>query len=69
MIAAREAGRAQTIEDRAEAIAAALHAAAADDLVLIAGKGHENYQIIGTTKIHWDDREAVSEAWVGREDA
>ena len=30
-----------------------------DDIVLIAGKGHEDYQIIGKTKIHLDDREVV----------
>ena len=29
------------------------------DSLLIAGKGHENYQIIGTQKIHFDDRETV----------
>lgn len=43
--------------DRASAIAAAIAEAGADDLVLIAGKGHEDYQILGTTKIHFDDRE------------
>ena len=29
------------------------------DIVIIAGKGHENYQIIGTTRAHFDDREEV----------
>ncbi|MEX1315835.1 MAG: UDP-N-acetylmuramoyl-L-alanyl-D-glutamate--2,6-diaminopimelate ligase [Synechococcaceae cyanobacterium] len=48
--------------DRAAAIAAAIAAAAADDLVLIAGKGHEDYQILGTTKIHFDDREQAEQA-------
>ena len=43
--------------DRASAIADVIAAAGADDLVLIAGKGHEDYQILGTTKIHFDDRE------------
>ena len=43
--------------DRGRAIEAAIHAAATEDLVLIAGKGHEDYQILGTTKIHFDDRE------------
>ena len=48
--------------DRAAAIATAIAAAAPDDLVLIAGKGHEDYQILGTTKIHFDDREEAEKA-------
>ncbi len=44
------------------AIAGAIAAAGADDLVLIAGKGHEDYQILGTTKIHFDDREEAEKA-------
>ncbi|MFM7640408.1 MAG: UDP-N-acetylmuramoyl-L-alanyl-D-glutamate--2,6-diaminopimelate ligase, partial [Cyanobium sp.] len=43
--------------DRAQAIASAIAGAGEDDLVLIAGKGHEDYQILGTRKIHFDDRE------------
>ena len=43
--------------DRAKAIALAIAEAGPDDVVLIAGKGHEDYQILGTTKIHFDDRE------------
>jgi UDP-N-acetylmuramyl-tripeptide synthetase len=46
-----------TIVDRAEAIGAAIHVAEPGDVVVIAGKGHENYQIIGRTKHHMDDRE------------
>jgi UDP-N-acetylmuramoyl-L-alanyl-D-glutamate--2,6-diaminopimelate ligase len=48
--------------DRARAIARAIASAGADDLVLIAGKGHEDYQILGTTKIHFDDREEAEKA-------
>jgi len=49
------------IPDRKDAISTALTCAAAGDVVLIAGKGHEDYQIIGTEKIHFDDREVVRE--------
>lgn len=54
--------RTDTIPDRRTAIAAAIAAAAAGDVVLVAGKGHEDYQIIGTEKIHFDDREEVAAA-------
>jgi len=47
------------IADRASAIAFAIDQAAIDDLVLIAGKGHENYQIIGNVQYHFSDREQV----------
>ncbi|MEI7664679.1 MAG: UDP-N-acetylmuramoyl-L-alanyl-D-glutamate--2,6-diaminopimelate ligase [Synechococcaceae cyanobacterium ELA263] len=48
---------AQVEPDRAAAIALAIAGAGADDLVLIAGKGHEDYQILGSEKVHFDDRE------------
>lgn len=47
------------IGDRREAIRAALTGARPGDVVVVAGKGHEDYQIIGTTKHHFDDREEV----------
>ena len=56
----------QVEADRASAIAAAIAAAAPDDLVLIAGKGHEDYQILGTTRIHFDDREEALKALQAR---
>lgn len=49
--------------DRREAIYYAMQNAVEGDVVLIAGKGHEDYQIIGTTKIHFDDREVVCDYW------
>lgn len=48
--------------DRAKAIEIAVQNAQKDDIIVIAGKGHENYQIIGREKIHFDDREAVQNA-------
>jgi UDP-N-acetylmuramoyl-L-alanyl-D-glutamate--2,6-diaminopimelate ligase len=48
--------------DRRQAIIAAITAAQAGDTVLIAGKGHEDYQILGTEKIHFDDREEAAAA-------
>ena len=53
----------ETIVDRAEAIRRAVQLAQPSDVILIAGKGHEDYQIIGDTKIHFDDREQVAEAF------
>ena len=49
----------QLIEDREEAIRLALKSAQPGDIVLIAGKGHENYQIYGSKKIHFSDREVA----------
>ena len=49
----------EKIVDRKKAIEKALKLLKEDDLLLIAGKGHEDYQIIGNTKIHLDDREIV----------
>jgi UDP-N-acetylmuramoyl-L-alanyl-D-glutamate--2,6-diaminopimelate ligase len=48
--------------DRARAIALAIAAAGPGDTVLIAGKGHEDYQIIGTVKHHFDDHEHAAAA-------
>ncbi len=52
--------------DRATAIDLAVNHAAPADVVLIAGKGHEDYQVIGTEKRHFDDREHARAALVRR---
>ncbi len=49
------------MEDRRAAIAHALQMAATHDVVLLAGKGHETYQIRGTEKLHFDEAEIVAE--------
>jgi UDP-N-acetylmuramoyl-L-alanyl-D-glutamate--2,6-diaminopimelate ligase len=51
------------ISDRREAIRTASTLAKAGDIILVAGKGHEDYQIIGTVKHHFDDREEVAKAF------
>jgi UDP-N-acetylmuramoyl-L-alanyl-D-glutamate--2,6-diaminopimelate ligase len=48
--------------DRHKCIESAIRAAQAGDTILIAGKGHEDYQIIGREKIHFDDREEAQAA-------
>lgn len=48
--------------DRAKAIATAVQMARNGDIVLLAGKGHEDYQIIGTEKRHFSDAEEASKA-------
>lgn len=48
--------------DRAKAISFAINEAREDDVVLIAGKGHENYQIFGATKHHFSDVEQAQAA-------
>ena len=50
------------IINRQEAIEYAINLASQNDLVLIAGKGHENYQVLGTQTIHFDDREVARSA-------
>ena len=48
--------------DRGKAIQSAIGLAHESDLILIAGKGHEDYQIIGKEKRHLDDREVAAQA-------
>ena len=45
--------------NRAKAIERSIHMASADDIVLIAGKGHEDYQVVGDVTTHFSDREVV----------
>jgi UDP-N-acetylmuramoyl-L-alanyl-D-glutamate--2,6-diaminopimelate ligase len=51
-----------SISDRREAIHRAIFQAKPNDVVIIAGKGHETYQIVGSNKYHFDDREIAREA-------
>jgi UDP-N-acetylmuramoyl-L-alanyl-D-glutamate--2,6-diaminopimelate ligase len=51
----------ERIEDRRAAIARALATASPDDVILLAGKGHETYQIRGTARLPFDEREIVRE--------
>jgi len=57
----QQPARAKVIADRAVAIEYALNHAAKNDLVLIAGKGHEDYQIVGTQKRDFSDRACVEQ--------
>jgi UDP-N-acetylmuramoyl-L-alanyl-D-glutamate--2,6-diaminopimelate ligase len=53
----------EVISDRARAIQRAVAMSADGDVLVIAGKGHEDYQIVGDQRIHFDDREAVRKAF------
>lgn len=55
------------IGDREKAIKRAIDIARRDDFVLIAGKGHEDYQIIGSKKLHFDDREVARKYIIDKE--
>lgn len=52
----------KVIENRIEAIKFAVSIAKKDDIIVLAGKGHETYQILNTGTIHLDEREVVAEA-------
>ncbi|HVW83959.1 MAG TPA: UDP-N-acetylmuramyl-tripeptide synthetase, partial [Bryobacteraceae bacterium] len=63
MVGARRSDTRTIVEpDRAAAIRKAIEEARAGDIVLLAGKGHETYQIFKDRTIHFDDREVASEA-------
>ena len=55
-------GKFKTVPDRAEAIYEAIKTAGPGDIVLIAGKGHEDYQIFKDKTIHFDDAEVAADA-------
>jgi UDP-N-acetylmuramoyl-L-alanyl-D-glutamate--2,6-diaminopimelate ligase len=65
-VPAQEKSKAQVFVDRKQAIAETLSQASEGDVVLIAGKGHEDYQIIGTQKFPFSDVKIVEEVLGGR---
>nr|WP_100373296.1 UDP-N-acetylmuramoyl-L-alanyl-D-glutamate--2,6-diaminopimelate ligase [Bacillus sp. FJAT-45037] len=62
MVEGLDAENYTVILDRKEAIYQAIGEAKKDDIIVIAGKGHETYQILGSRTIHFDDREVAREA-------
>lgn len=60
--AAKENQDYRVVMDRKQAIEHAINSARRGDIVLIAGKGHEDYQILGSEKIYFDDREIAANA-------
>ena len=63
MAGVREGARCLRIADRAQAIRTADMLARPNDIILVAGKGHETYQIVGREKRHFDDREELAAAF------
>ncbi len=63
MAGVREGARCLRIADRAQAIRTAVMLARPNDIILVAGKGHETYQIVGREKRHFDDREELAAAF------
>ena len=56
----------KVITNRVEAIKYAIETAMKDDIIVLAGKGHETYQILSTGTIHLDEREVIAEALSGK---
>jgi UDP-N-acetylmuramoyl-L-alanyl-D-glutamate--2,6-diaminopimelate ligase len=65
-LSVEQRGRAATQVDRRTAIRKAIERLDAGDVLVIAGKGHEDYQILGTEKIHFDDAEVARDALLER---
>lgn len=63
MAGVRDGARCLRIADRAQAIRTAVMLARPNDIILVAGKGHETYQIVGREKRHFDDREELAAAF------
>jgi UDP-N-acetylmuramoyl-L-alanyl-D-glutamate--2,6-diaminopimelate ligase len=55
-----DAGQALVIHGRAEAVTSAIMQAQAQDVVLVAGKGHEDYQLVGNRRLDYSDRTTVA---------
>ena len=62
-VPAEDQGKVLSITNRREAIRTAVALAKKGDIILLAGKGHENYQEINGVKNHFDDKEVLSEAF------
>ena len=65
---ARGGGKYARITERRSAIGKAIEEAGSDDIIVIAGKGHENYQVIGDQIVHFDDREEAEIALKKRDE-
>ena len=63
---AKTAGKYVIIADRKQALEWVIKQAQSGDIIAVCGKGHETYQIIGSEKKHFDDREIITEI-IGRE--
>ncbi|MCP5419251.1 MAG: UDP-N-acetylmuramoyl-L-alanyl-D-glutamate--2,6-diaminopimelate ligase [Gammaproteobacteria bacterium] len=63
----RKPAQVQVIEDRRQAIQQAIAEAATTDVVLVAGKGHEDYQLVGNRRIAFSDREIVRDCLAARD--
>ena len=63
--AIKEKDNYEIVYDRKEAIKKAILEMHSNDIILILGKGHEDYQILAHETIHFDDREKVREIFIG----